>query len=183
MSDFETVARPYSRAIFELASEQKNLQAWSDVLQLAATVAKDEAMQALVASPSMLASDVSELFVSVMSAVDDGPQMTQEVKNMVALLAENDRLLALPEIAAGYETYKQEAEGIIEVVVTTAKELTAEQNDNIVKNMKQRLGKEVTITSKIDESLIAGAIIKAGDLVIDGTARGQLDKLTSQLNK
>ena len=183
MSDFETVARPYSRAIFELASEQKNLQAWSDILQLAAKVASDESMQALVASPSMLASDVSELFVSVMSGLKDGPQITEEVKNMVALLAENDRLLALPEIAAGYETFKQEAEGTIEVLVTTARELTTEQNNDIVNNMKKRLGKEVTITTRIDESLIAGAIIKAGDLVIDGTARGQLDKLTSQLNK
>ena len=96
---------------------------------------------------------------------------------------ENDRLLALPEIAAGYETFKQEAEGTIEVVVTTAQALTTEQNNNIVNSMKKRLGKEVTITSRIDESLIAGAIIKAGDLVIDGTARGQLDKLTSLLNK
>jgi F-type H+-transporting ATPase subunit delta len=183
MSDFETVARPYSRAIFELASEQKNLQGWSDVLQLAAQVVSDEAMQALVASPSMLASDLAELLVSIMSGVADGPKITQEVKNLVALLAENDRLLGLPEIAAGYETFKQEAEGTIEIEVTTAQELTAEQNNSIVNNMKKRLGKEVTITAKIDESLLAGAIIKAGDLVIDGTARGQLNKLTSQLNK
>ena len=69
------------------------------------------------------------------------------------------------------------------MVVSTAQERTGEKKNNSVYNMKKRLGKEVTITSRIDESLIAGAIIKAGDLVIDGTARGQLDKLTSQLNK
>ncbi len=183
MSDFETVARPYSKAIFELASEQNNLQFWSDVLQLAAGVAVDDAMQSLVASPSVLASDLSDMFVSVMSSVDGGPEINQEVKNMIALLAENDRLLAIPEIAAGYETFKQEAEGSIEVKVTSAQALTAAQEQEIINNMKSRLGKEVSITSEVDESLIAGAIIKAGDLVIDGSARGQLNKLTTQLNK
>jgi F-type H+-transporting ATPase subunit delta len=183
MSDFETVARPYSRAIFELASEQKNLQFWSDVLQLAASLAEDKSIQELVVSPSILSSEIADMLVSIMSAVKDGPEMNDEVKNMLALLAENDRLMALPEIAAGYETFKQEAEGSIEVFVTSARKLTAKQEKDIVKKMKQRLGKEVTVTSEIDESLIAGAIIHAGDLVIDGSARGQLNKLTSQLNK
>jgi F-type H+-transporting ATPase subunit delta len=118
-----------------------------------------------------------------MSAVKDGPKMNQEVKNLVALLAENERLLALPEISTGYETFKQEAEGSIEVEVTSARKLTAKQEQDIAKNMKARLGKEVSITAEVDESLIAGAIIKAGDLVIDGSALGKLNKLTTQLNK
>lgn len=183
MSDFETASRPYSRAIFELATEQSNLQFWSDVLQLAASLAEDESIQALVTMPSVLNSEVADVFVSVMSSVKDGPEINQHVKNMLALLAENDRLMALPEIARGYETFKQEAEGSIEVFVTSARKLTAKQEKEIVKKMKQRLGKEVSITSQVDESLIAGAIIHAGDLVIDGSTRGQLNKLTSQLNK
>jgi F-type H+-transporting ATPase subunit delta len=183
MSDFETVARPYSRAIFELASEQGDLQFWSDVLQLGASLAEDEGLRTLVGSPSVLESDLAELVISVMSAVKDGPKMNQEVKNLVALLAENERLLALPEISTGYETFKQEAEGSIEVEVTSARKLTAKQEQDIAKNMKARLGKEVSITAEVDESLIAGAIIKAGDLVIDGSALGKLNKLTTQLNK
>lgn len=183
MSDFETVARPYSRAIFELANDQQNLTFWSDVLQLAASIASEDDMQELASSPSVLESELSEMFVGVMSSVDGAPAISQEVKNLISLLAENGRLMALPQISAGYETFKQEAEGSIEVQVTSARKLTAKQEKEIVKNMKQRLGKEVTITSEIDKSLIAGAIIHAGDLVIDGSARGQLSKLTSQLNK
>lgn len=183
MSDFETASRPYSKAIFELAAEQKNLQFWSDVLQLAASLADDKSLQDLVAMPSILSSDVADMFVSVMSSVKDGPEIDQNVKNMLALLAENDRLMALPEIAKGYEALKQEAEGSIEVFVTSARKLTVKQEKEIVKKMKHRLGKEVSITSEVDESLIAGAIIHAGDLVIDGSSRGQLSKLTSQLNK
>lgn len=183
MSDFETVARPYSKAIFELAEEQKALDIWSDVLALASTVAADGSMQALAVAPSVMSTELAEVFIAVMSAVDGGPKLTDEVNNLIRLLAENERLMALPEIAAGYEVLKQQAEGKIEVTVKSARKLTVKQRNDIAAKMKRRLGKEVTVTSHIDKSLIAGAIIYAGDLVIDGSVRGQLDKLTSQLNK
>lgn len=183
MSDFETTSRPYARAIFELANEQNNLSLWADVLQLAAVVACDEDMQALISSPAILSSELSDLFLSVMSASDGGPEIGQQVKNMIALLAENDRLLVLPAIQVGYETLKQAAEGSVEVKVTSARKLTAKQEKEMAKNLHSRLGKEVTLSTEIDKSLIAGAIIKAGDLVIDGSARGRLNKLTTLLNK
>ncbi len=183
MSDFETVARPYSRAVFELASEQKDLQYWSDLLGVAASIAADPEMQALAVSPPMPHADLADLFVSVMTTVKESVEVNDQAKNLIALLAENSRLLALPEISAGYETYKKQAEGTIEVHVTSARKLTAKQEKEIVTSMKKRLGKDVTISSEIDQSLIAGAIIQAGDLVIDGSARGQLGKLTSLVNK
>ena len=183
MSDFETAARPYSRAIFELANEQDSLTYWSDVLSLAAVVASDEDMLALIVSPSMLKAQLASLFVSVLQAAEGAPEITKEVENMVGLLAENDRLSTLPAIALGFEVLKQEAMGTVEVQVTSAKKLTAKQEKEMAKNLKARLGKEVSITSEIDKSLIAGAIIRAGDLVIDGSARGRLNKLTSTLNK
>ncbi len=183
MSDFETVARPYSSAIFELAREQNNLQLWSDVLQLGASIAKDQAIQDLAVSPTVLSAQLAELFISIMSATKDAPEINQEVKNLIALLAENERLLALPDILQGYEALKQEAEGTLEVQVTSALELTAKQEKDMAESLKARLGKDVTITTEIDQSLIAGAIIRAGDLVIDGSARGRLNKMTSLLNK
>lgn len=183
MSDFETAARPYSKALFELANEQDSLQSWSEVLQLAALVASDEDMQALISSPSILSSQLSEMFLSVMSGAEGAPEISQQVKNMIKLLAENDRLLVLPAIQLGYEALKQEAEGTVEVKVTSAQKLTKEQEKEMAENLQKRLGKEVNISAEIDESLIAGAIIQAGDLVIDGTAKGRLSKLTTLLNK
>lgn len=183
MSDFETVARPYSRAIFELAGEQKDLNYWSDVLQLAAALASDEGLQSMAASPEVESKDLSDLFISVMSSVEGGPEINEQVKNLIALLAENERLLALPEISTAYEAYKKEAEGVVEVHVTSARKLTAKQEKDIIAKMKKRLGKDVTLTSEIDQALIAGAVIHAGDLVIDGSARGQMDKLKTQLSK
>lgn len=183
MSDFEKAAHPYSKAIYELAIEQKNLQFWSDVLQLAAQVAGDKEMQALITSPSIVGSQLSELFISVLSSVDDVPDINQEVKNMVKLLVENDRLLSLPAIYNGYESLKQAAEGAIEVKVTSARKLTIKQEKEMAGHLKKRLGKDVSISAEIDQSLIAGAVIQAGDLVIDGSALGRLSKLTSLLNK
>ncbi len=183
MSEFETVARPYSKALYELATEQNKLQFWSDVLQLGASIANDEGVKVMAASPAVLTSQLAELFIGVMGDTAGGPEMTPEVKNLILLLAENERLLALPDIYQGYETYKQAAQGSIEVQVTSARKLTANQEKQMAESMKQKLGKEVTIVSEIDQSLIAGAIIHAGDLVIDGSARGRLNKMKSLLNK
>ena len=183
MSDFDTVARPYAKAIFELASEDGKLPLWGDSLQVAAVVASDVDMQAMFQLPSMLANEHCELFLSVVSAVKDAPKMSADFKNLIALLAQNNRLAALPSIATAFESLKQEAEGKIEVVVRTAQKLSEKQQTAMAKSLAKKLGKEINITTEMDESLIAGAIIRAGDMVIDGSARGRLDKLATVLNK
>ena len=183
MSDFDTAARPYARALFELASDEGNLQAWQEILQLASAVASDADMQAMFELPSMLAKDRAEFFLSVMAGVKDAPEQTADFKNFVALLAENDRLAGIPAIVTAFETLKQEAEGKIEVQVTSAQKLTTQQQDAMAKSLAKKLGKEVSMTAEVDESLIAGAIIHAGDMVIDGSVRGRLEKLTTVLNK
>jgi len=181
MADFETAARPYARAIFELASEEGKLEQWQDFLQGAAAIAADEQMETLFGLPSLLASDLAKLFLSV--AEGAGLESDGNQANLISLLAENDRLAALPAIAEIFATLKREADGKIEVRVRAAKELTAEQEQKIAEKMARRLGKEVSITTEIDASLIAGAIVTAGDLVIDGSASGRMDKLAVALSK
>jgi F-type H+-transporting ATPase subunit delta len=181
MSDFDTAARPYARALFELAVEESKLQQWQDNLQQAAAIAYDPDMLAMFEQPAVLATELAELFLSVAAAA--GVEDDADFSNLVALLAENDRLAALPTISVQFATLKQEAEGKIEVTVRSAQELTAEQQDKIASSMAKRLGKEVSITTEIDASLIAGAIVTAGDLVIDGSVSGQMQKLTIALNK
>ncbi len=181
MADFQTAARPYARAIFELASDENKLQSWQDSLQLAGVIASDDEMQALFSQPALLPGELAELFLSVVEGA--GGEIDDDFRNLVALLAENDRLGALPSIATNFETLKQEAEGNIEVRVKSAHELSDKQREQIARSMSKRLGKEVTITTEVDESLIAGAIITAGDLVIDGSASGSMHKLALSLNK
>lgn len=181
MSDFETAARPYARAIFELASEDGKLQAWQDKLELAAVIVADDGVHALLHRPAMIPGELAGLFQSVMQGAGAAPDA--DFDNLLSLLAENGRLAALPAIAMQFETLKHEAEGTIEVRIRSAQELTDEQQQRIAASMAKRLGKKVTITTEIDESLIAGAVVTAGDLVIDGSASGQMQKLTIALNK
>ncbi|MFT5503025.1 MAG: F-type H+-transporting ATPase subunit delta [Gammaproteobacteria bacterium] len=181
MSDFETTARPYARAIFELANESSSLEAWADSMQAASEIASDEDMHALFKLPAMLASEKAEVFLSVFEGVVG--DASGEFKSLINLLAENGRLEAIVSICEIFETLKQDAEGKIDVQVTSAQELTDTQRSEITESLAKRLGKQVSLTTNIDESLIAGAIIHAGDLVIDGSARGRLDKLSTALNK
>jgi len=181
MSDFETTARPYARALFELAAEDGKLQQWQDKLEQAALIAADPDMLGMFDQPAILAAELAELFVTVLTAA--GVEVDADFRNLIALLAENDRLAALPTISTQFATLKQEADGAIEVMVRSAQELSVEQQDKIASSMAKRLGKEVSITTEIDASLIAGAIVTAGDLVIDGSASGRMQKLTIALNK
>jgi F-type H+-transporting ATPase subunit delta len=183
MSDFETIARPYAKAIFELASAEGSLQAWLDRLTAAAAIADDSGMQAMFDMPSMLPTEHVDLFLSVYAGIGGVEEASAEFKNFIGLLAENSRLPALSAITAAYEVLKQEADGQVEVLVTSARALTKKQNNDIAKSLAKKLGKEVSITSEVDETLIAGAIIRAGDLVIDGSVLARLGKLSTALNK
>lgn len=183
MSELETAARPYARAVFELANDSSSLSLWSDRLQAAAAVVADKEMAALLLSPAMEQAQKAELILAVLAGLKEAPKFDQEAENLFKLLAENERLEIIPAIAELFEIFKQDAEGVIEVSVISARRLSAKHKNAIAEAMKKRLGKEVTITASIDKSVIAGAIIRAGDLVIDGSALGRLHKLSSQLNR
>jgi F-type H+-transporting ATPase subunit delta len=181
MADFETAARPYAKAMFELAQDEGKLDQWQEKLSLAAAIAVDPDMGAFLEQPDVLPRELGELFLSVVAGA--GLDSDANFDNAIRLLAENSRLAALPAIAGQFETLKREAEGKIEVRVRSAQELSAEQQDKIAKSMAKRLGKEVSISAEIDDSLIAGAVITAGDLVIDGSASGRIEKLSLAVNK
>ncbi len=176
MSELTTTARPYARAAFDIANAHSEQQKWTDMLAFMATVAHDPTMRAVLDSPTLSQQQAADLFISVCEE-----QIDQRGKNFIKLLAENDRITLLPEIAALYEHYRGEAEGTIDAEVISADEIQESQLNKIATSLKQRLGKEVRISSRIDPALIGGAIIRAGDLVIDGSVRGRLNKLSTAL--
>jgi len=181
MADFETAARPYAKAMFELAQSDDKLDQWQKGLSLASAIATDAGMKAMLEQPAVLPRELGELFLSIATAA--GLESDNDFDNAIRLLAENSRLAALPAIDAQFAVLKQEAEGEIEVRVRSAQELSADQQKKIAKSMAKRLGKKVSISAEIDDSLIAGAVITAGDLVIDGSASGRIEKLSLAVNK
>lgn len=176
MAEKITIARPYAQAIFDLAQEQGELTGWSEMLALAAAIASNEEMAAVIDNPKLGSEQLAELFIDIC-----GEGLNEHGKNLIRTLAENDRIAFLPEIAELYEVARAQAEGSIQAEVVSASALNDAQQAAIAEALKNRLGREVTLECKIDESLIGGAVIRAGDMVIDGSVVGKLDKLATEL--
>lgn len=176
MAEKSTVARPYALAAFGLAQEKNELAKWSDMLQFAAIVASDDTMQQYIGNPQLSRDALSKLFLSIC----DG-QLTEMGSNFIKVLIENRRLDVLPEIAMLYEQHRAEAERTIEAEVISAFPLSEAQQALLADKLKQRLGRSVNLVAKVDSNLLGGAIVRAGDLVIDGSVNGQIDKLAQSL--
>jgi F-type H+-transporting ATPase subunit delta len=176
MAEKSTIARPYAQAAFDIAQQAGDLKGWSDMLQLLAVVASDALMQDMISNPAIESSKI----VDVMAGVA-GDQLNDIGKNFLNVLAENKRLNVLPEIAELYEQHRAEAEKTVEAEITSAFPLSDAQKQQLIDALKSRLGREISLVSKTDESIIGGAIVRAGDLVIDGSVSSQLDKLSNSL--
>ena len=176
MAEAITIARPYAQAAFLFASSQQTLKEWSDMLDLLAAIADDAAMRDLIHSPHVSATQLADLFISV-----GGDKLNEKCVNFVRVLASNGRLGFLPEIAALFEIQRRDAEGTIRAELVTPFPATEAQQAGIVASLRKRLGREVELSCTIDRELLGGAIIRAGDLVIDGSVRGKLERLGSAL--
>ena len=176
MAELTTLARPYAKAVFAAAKENNVLDAWSaDLETLAAFVAADELQKVLV-HPSLSAAQQANALTDVC-----GDQLNDAAKNLVAVLAENKRLALLPEISVLFAELKAQMNNTVDVVVTSAQEMTDAQQDKLAQALKAKLQCEVRMTANVDEALIGGAIIRAGDLVIDGSLTGKLSKLAEAM--
>jgi F-type H+-transporting ATPase subunit delta len=178
MAEYTTSARPYARAVYALAMQKSSIDSWGEALALMAAVASDASMQDLLDKPQLSKEQKGELMLKVLS-----DKLDQQQQNLVRLMAENGRLRALPEVAHQFETYRAEAEGKIEAEVTSAFALTSEQEQAITETLKRKLGRDVSITTSTDESLIGGVVIKAGDTIIDGSMKSQLESLAITLGR
>ncbi len=173
MSQALTLARPYARAAFGIARDAGAFADWSDALGFAARVAADPQAAAVLGHPALGRDDA----VALLAADGAG----QPFRDFLALLADNRRLALLPEIAGLYEELRADAEHIVKAKVTSASALPAGELEGIKAALRKRFGREVEVETAIDESLIGGAVIAAGDTVIDGSLRGKLSRLQASL--
>ncbi|MCH2190709.1 MAG: F0F1 ATP synthase subunit delta [Gammaproteobacteria bacterium] len=176
MADNASIARPYAKAVFELAQETNSFDGWSIALEQLAAVSHDEDFIALVNDPRVEGSRAAELLADV--ARDSLPEGGA---NFINLLVQNDRLLALEDIKQQYGDLVAKAQALVHAKVTTALPLTKDQKSSLTSALEARLGMKVEIDENVDAGLVGGAIIQAGDLVIDGSAKGRIEKLTTAL--
>lgn len=176
MADNASTARPYAKALFELAQESSSFDAWSVALAQLSAVANDDSFNALVNDPRIDRSQLAELLTDISK-----DHMPKGGVNFIKLLVQNDRLEALADIAQQYGDLVAKAQSSVVAEVITAMALTEAQKSSLQAALVKRLGLKVTLAETIDATLMGGAIVKAGDLVIDGSAKGRVVKLTTAL--
>lgn len=176
MAENVTIARPYARAAFAFAREHNAFASWSKWLSAAASLVQDERVAGLLVSPKVSAQELASLVGDASGIGSD-----KGANNFIAVLAQNRRLGVLPEIAAMFETLRAEVENVADVQVTSAVALDDAQRQRLSSALKVRLKRDVRLHCDIDASLVGGAIIRSGDLIIDGSLKGRLDRLAAEL--
>ena len=176
MAERATIARPYAKAAFEYARGANDFAAWSQALARLAEIVADPRVAALTKSPQWSAEDVANFVIDIA-----GASLNAGLQNFVRVLAENRRLLLLPEIAAHFELLRAQFENTVDVEVVSAVPLDAAQTEKLKHALDKRLKAQVRMKNSVDSSLLGGAVIRAGDLVIDGSLKGRLERLRTEL--
>jgi len=175
MSELTTVARPYAKAAFDYAVEANAVDNWLEMLVFAAEVSNNETMTTYL-SGGVSVDQAQELFLNVC-----GDQLNSNGQNFIKVLAENERLLVLPQVVTLFSEFKAEYDKEITVDVTSAIELSADQQTTLGAALEKRLARKVKLNCVVDVNVVSGLVIKAGDMVIDGSVRGKLNRLATTM--
>lgn len=176
MAEKATIARPYARAAFEFAQSSGNLKQWSESLAVAASVVSEPSVSRLLNHPRVTPTQLVELI-----AETAGAKFDSSANNFIATLAQNRRLALLPYIAKTYEVLRAEVEGMADVEVISAVPLEVAQQQRLTAALQTRLKRTVRLHCSVDASLMGGAIVRSGDLVIDGSVKERLTRLASTI--
>lgn len=178
MAVTSSLARPYAQAVFDLAREANAYRIWSDALAFLAALVSDDSVRGLIDNPSVARDRLLGLLVELC-----GDRLPKGGYNLLRLMIVNDRLSVLPDVSTHFEELRTEAEGTVDAELRTARPVNDKQRDKLSRALEKRLGRKVNLTVREDADLLGGAVIRAGDLVIDGSAKGRLEKLASALQR
>jgi F-type H+-transporting ATPase subunit delta len=176
MAERATIARPYAKAAFEYARDAKAFAQWSQGLKSAAEIVADPRVAALTKDPKWSQADLVGIVIDVA-----GDKLDAAMQNFARVLAENHRLLLLPEITARFEQLRSEIENTLDVEVISAVALSSAQTEKLSQALNLRLKRKVRMQNSVDATLLGGAVVRAGDLVIDGSLKGRLQRLATEL--
>ncbi len=176
MAELATLARPYGRAVFEVAEAAGELQQWSEALVAAASVSTLAKVKTMLSAPSLTAKQKSAALLKIL-----GDNKATNFANFISGLADNNRLFLLPEIYELFAQMKAQREKAVNVQVSTAYPLDSTLESKLAEALTRSLKREVSLSSEVDASLLGGAVIRAGDTVIDGSVKGRLAKLAETM--
>ena len=177
MSTVTTLARPYAKAAFELAEADNATGRWNDMLDLASTLVSEQTIAKLLQSPDVTSSQL----VKVLSDIA-GEAFDDRFRDYLSVLSENKRFPLMPEIAALYQKLREEADKLLRVKVVSAFALDDDQASRLKAALARRFDREILLESKVDSSVIGGAVVYADGQVIDGSLKDRLTKLSNSLS-
>ena len=176
MSQSSSIARPYAQAVFELARDSNRYDEWSSHLENLTHIVSNPDLDGLIQNPRITRDQVIDIVLQIGKDTFD-----EQITNLVRILGHYRRLQFVPSITEQYESLRAEEEGIIEAELQTAYALDDIQIENLTASLQNRLGRKVRLKCKENKDLIGGAVIRAGDWVVDGSIRAKLAKLSSSL--
>ncbi|AMQ89166.1 MULTISPECIES: F0F1 ATP synthase subunit delta [Marinobacter] len=176
MAQLTTLARPYAKAVFDAAKEQNAVDQWDQALAFAGLVAADQEVANILANPGLSEQRKAELFADCFEE-----PLPEALRNFLLILAENKRLALLPEVATLFSLYRADLERTVKLAVNTAFELSADEQQKLIKALSEKLERKVELETAVDQSLIGGVVVRTGDLVIDASVRGKLARMAKAL--
>ena len=176
MAQLTTLARPYAKAVFDAAKEQNAVDQWDQALAFAGLVAADQEVANILANPGLSEQRKAELFADCFEE-----PLPEALRNFLLILAENKRLALLPEVATLFSLYRADLERTVKLAVNTAFELSADEQQKLIKALSEKLERKVELETAVDQSLIGGVVVRTGDLVIDASVRGMLARMAKAL--
>ncbi|MCR8914294.1 F0F1 ATP synthase subunit delta [Marinobacter panjinensis] len=174
MAELTTLARPYAKAVFDAAQDQNAVDLWDQALAFAAQVAADQEVKIILANPGLSEQRKAELFADCFEE-----QLPEALRNFLLILAENKRLALLPAISELFSLHRADLERTVKINISTAFEMTAEQQQKMIDALSRKLERKVELESSVDQTLIGGVVVRTGDLVIDASVRGKLARMAS----
>ncbi|ETI59751.1 F0F1 ATP synthase subunit delta [Marinomonas profundimaris] len=177
MAELKTVARPYAKAAFEVAREQGHVTEWADMLSILAAVTAEPKLKVALGNPAFSAEEKANALADVCAEVT-----TEQGKAFLLALADKKRLTLIPAISVLFQQFKLNFEKAVDVEFTSAYELSAEQAQALAASLAKKLDRTINLTNETDASLLGGVVIRTGDLIIDGSVRGKLAKLSEAIN-
>jgi F-type H+-transporting ATPase subunit delta len=176
MAELATIARPYAEAAFQLARDEHSLAGWSQMLQLAASIVSDERVARTLDNPRLDSGAKQSLLLSI-----GGDRFDEASRNFIRVLVESERVMLLPQIAAMFETLKNNAEATAKATIESAFELDAVQLSALTASLEKRFGRKIETTVTVNPELIGGARVTVGDSVLDGSVQAKLAAMHAQL--
>lgn len=175
MSNFITIARPYANAAFNFALEHQKIKVWQEMLEFAAIVSQDQQFSELL-SIAITPDTLTKIFIDICN-----DRLDKHGQTFIHIMAKNKRLLLLPIVLRQFMELQASLKDTIEVGVLSSSILSNAHQLKIITAMEKMLLRKVKLNVSIDKSVLAGVIIRTGDMVIDGSVRNRIERLIDVL--